>query len=332
MKELEIMGLRFATLVALLLAGGAAAAAAPPQFRVVQRLALDAGAVVESAALDVESRDLYLARGDKVVVVNADTGATVATIPVGGSVNNVVVAPDLHRAFATDGAGGRLAIIDGATHRVVRTVAVTRTPSALTYYRPLHRVFVGDATRRSLVAVDGDSGKAVGSLTIPDGVGQLAANSYGQVFVSSPTTNRVHYVDAAAVTDLGATEIATGRNCAGLALDLSARRFFSACANGHIAVVDTDVGMTIFDLAGPAAPASGAAFAFAPVADWRGGAFFLGEGGLSSVRMISPSKYAAGSTAPLPSGTRAFVIDTRTKRLLAVAPSASGWEIVALSN
>jgi len=321
-------------LVPLAAANGAAASGGA-SLRISQHMSLGAGAPVESAAIDSEAREVWLARGDSIDVVNADSGKTMGTLKVGGHISAIQTAPDLHAVLATDRVGGRLLVIDSAGRKLVRTLKVGKTPSTLAYYTPLKRAFVGDRQAGTLTAIDLDRGQAVGTLKLADGVGQLAANTYGQVFVASPESGKVHYIDAAKVADMGAAQAGTGDRCGGIAIDYWARRLFLSCANGRVAVIDTDVGMTIKDLPGAKVPTatSSTPFAFGPIDGWRGGAFFLGEDGtLSSVKMISPVKYATGPSLALPVGARSVVIDAKEKRLLSAAPGADGWELLVIAN
>jgi hypothetical protein len=302
------------------------AVAAPGQLKAIAHLALPAGAPVETASLDVQGRHLYLARGSAIEVVNPDSGAQERSIPLGGKPTLLLLSADARHLFAADRQQGRLFVLRPGSGEVAQTVAL-RTPSALAYDDELNRLYVADG-EHTVTSVDADSARVLGHLTLSDRVGQLAANGYGTLFASSPGTNRVHFIDTTTFKEVGAVTAHEGQDCSGMALDTIRRRIFAACANGRVAIIDTDLGMTTGNTPGPAGASCGE-FAFKPFAGWRDAAVFLSdEGGIGLIGVKGKQLIYSQGTAP--SHSRAVFLDPKVSRILVIAQHDGASELLAL--
>src|SRR5439155_501546 len=72
-------------------------------YHVIRRYALGGDGGWDYLTLDTASHRLYIARGTRVIVIDADSGSLVGEIPNTPGVHGVALVPELHRGFASAG-------------------------------------------------------------------------------------------------------------------------------------------------------------------------------------------------------------------------------------
>src|SRR5712691_12687124 len=98
-------------LVTTLAAGGAAGAHAQ-DYKVLQRATLGGEGGWDLLAVDAVGHRLYVARGTRVMVIDAETLKLVGEIPDTAGVHGVAVASDLGRGFTSNGRTSNSTIFD----------------------------------------------------------------------------------------------------------------------------------------------------------------------------------------------------------------------------
>jgi DNA-binding beta-propeller fold protein YncE len=291
---------------------------------------------IQGIAVDAEARKIYLARGAEIDILNADSGAVVGQIPVGGSISAITVVPDRKRGFAANSDANTISIFDTQSGTILKTVKLSgKAPSDITFDEGSKRIFVAIRDSGSVIVFDCDSSEIVGSVEFGGKTGSLAANGYGHLFVTAPGTNMIHVVDTNNLKALGDIPADAGKDCTGLALDPVGRRLFVSCADGRIDVIDADNGATFEELKGGFGPAVGL-FTFLPTGKdgWKGAAFFANaDGTLTAVKMNAFISYEVGATAKLSKGVQSIAFDLRSHHILVAAPAnANNWQVLVLSQ
>src|SRR3954469_9941180 len=95
-----------AALVLLAAGGDAAAPAAGPGYHVLKKISLPGEEGWDFLTVDLEARRLYVTRGRRVVVLDADKLEVVGEVADTPGVHGVAVVPKLHRGFTSNGADG----------------------------------------------------------------------------------------------------------------------------------------------------------------------------------------------------------------------------------
>jgi DNA-binding beta-propeller fold protein YncE len=327
----------FGVLATSLIVAVGPALAAEVDFKIIAHYKLEGPGKAVGLALDTEARRIYLAHGANVEILNADSGAPVGQIGTGAGASAVALIPDMKRGFVANSEAGTITVLDTESGKALKTIRSTgKAPGAVIYDDGSKRVFVSNHDSGSVTALDCDSGKVLGTVELAGKAGQLTANGYGRLFVAAPGTNLIHVIDTTTLKALGDMPAGTGQDCTGLALDPVGRRLFVACANGRVAVVDTDNGFTFEDLAGGRGPGAGV-FTFLPAGKggWKGAAFMVNaDGTLTAVKMNAYISYSVGASAKLPTGIQSIAFDSKTHNLLVPAPVAGGnrWELLVISQ
>src|SRR6476646_1181281 len=97
-----------------------AGAAGAADFAVLQRSALGGPGGCDYLSLDAPAHRLYIARSDRVLVVNTETDQLVATIPGMDGAHGIALAPNWDRGFVSNGRGNSVTQFSLATLKPVR--------------------------------------------------------------------------------------------------------------------------------------------------------------------------------------------------------------------
>jgi DNA-binding beta-propeller fold protein YncE len=316
-------------LLALFASVSLAQAADAGGYHILTRYKLAGRGKTASVRVDPEARRLYVAHGDRVEVLNVDTGAVIGTIPANES-NDIALAPEAKHGFISNGGSGAVTMFDPATLKVLKTIKLNaENPSAMEYDPEAKRVFV--VTRGGVSAIDPDSGELAGSVPLEGRLGGLVSNDYGRLYVASPDKNAIHVVDTGALKFLGDFPIGNGEGPISVALDASGRRLFVACSNGHLPIVDTDIGFTFQELSIAKDPVSDV-FTFNPQGKggWRGAVFVASaDGSLYLIKMNAFINYSNSGEVKLQPGITSVAFDSKTHRLFLPASSTTAEILVA---
>jgi DNA-binding beta-propeller fold protein YncE len=312
-----------AALLALLFFAATLVGAADNGYRVLARYKLAGRGKTGNVRVDPEARRLYVAHGDRVDVLNVDTGAQAGSIPASGS-SDVVLAPEAKHGFISNGASASLTMFDPATLKVLKQIKLNAdNPGALEYDPDAQRVFV--ATNGGVTAVDSDSGEVTGKVSLEGRLSSLVSNDYGRLYVAAQDKNVVHVVNIDDLKFLGDFPIGNGQGPSGLALDPSGRRLFVACSNGHLPIVDTDIGFTFQELEIGTGSVNDV-FTFNPQGKggWRGAVFAASsDGTLSLIKMNAFINYSHEGEVKIQPGIGALAFDPKTHHLFLPASNAA---------
>jgi YVTN family beta-propeller protein len=154
-----------------------------------------------AAALRPDGRVIYTVDevGEAIAVLDAETGARLARIRVGGRPTSVVFAPDGKRAYVTT-TPGAVEVLDAELHRAV-----------------------------SRIALGGGSAEALGAAIAPDGA---------WLFVSNGRAGTVSIVDLPEAREVDTVDDVGGRP-SGIALSSDGEKLYTANGpSGEVAVID----------------------------------------------------------------------------------------------
>src|SRR5262249_28305430 len=123
-------------------AGQAVLAADSPGYRVVRRLELGGEGGWDYLIVDAAARRVYVSRGTRVLILDADSGKQVGELPDTEGVHGIALAPDLNRGFTSNGRSSTITIFDLKTGKRMSDVKSTgENPDAILYDPASKRVF-----------------------------------------------------------------------------------------------------------------------------------------------------------------------------------------------
>lgn len=328
-----------AGICSLLLVSAAGFSASAQTYKAIAEYKLT-GTMAKGIAVDSDGRKLFIASGDSVAVLNADTGAPLGSIDGLKGAQEVLLipekkgdemAPSTH-GFASDTSGN---VVEFSVADMKRTAAIQMEAAGATTlcYDKFSMTVEAVSGGGSLATIDPATGKVVSSGKIATGAGQIACGTLGHVYVADTAANVVHVLNHDSLKSDGDLPMKSGHKPTGITLDTKGRRLFVSCDDGVIEIIDTDAGFTFIELKG----GKGAAhetFAWLPQGkgQWKAAAFIAQEDGtLSGVRMMAYINYIMGGQFKLGPGLGSIAYDDKTHHLYITAMH-SGSPVVVVAG
>jgi len=294
-----------------------ALAAAPPEvsgYKLVKKVEVGGDGGWDYLTLDAAARRLYVSRGTRVMVFDADSWASVGEIPDTAGVHGIAIAPELSRGFTSNGRSNSVTIFDTKTLKTISEVKVTgENPDAILYDPASKKVFAFNGRTANATVLDAATGEVAGTIAL-DGKPEFgAADGKGLSYVNIEDKNEIEVLDGARLTVVKKFPLAPCEEPSGLAIDAQHRRLFAGCHNKMMAVVDADSGKVVATVpigegvdANAYDPGTGLAFAS------------CGDGTLTTARADGSDKYAVAQTVATQQGARTMALDEKTHRIVLV--------------
>ena len=261
--------------------------------------------------VDPQTHRLYVPRSTHTMVIDPESGKTVADIPGQKRAHGVAIVPQTGRGFISDGGGdGAVMIFDLKTNAVLGTIAAQPDADGIIFDPASGRVLVVSGDKGVLMTLkpnlDPKTGKLDPLIELGGKPEFLAADGKGNVYINLVDKNEVVAVDLKARKVTARWSVAPGGAPVGMAMDTRKRLLFIGCRNPQkLIVMSADDGKILAALpigAGVDATKIDGGLAFASCAD----------GSLAVANETSPGKFEIVQTAKTPRGARTMGIDPMT--------------------
>ena len=263
---------------------------------------------------DPENHRLYVPRSTHTMVIDTESGKTIADMPGQKRNHGVALVPSAGRGFITDGGGdGAVVIFDLKTNQILGSLKAQPDADGIIYDQASGLVLFVSGDGGVLLSVKPDVDPKNGKIDPPIDLGGspefLASDGKGKVYVNLENKNQVAVVDIKARKVLAHWPVAPGGSPVGMSMDTKTRRLFIGCRNPQkLIVMSADDGKVLADLpisAGVDATKFGGNQAFASCRD--GKLFVAGE--------ISPGKFEIVQTVETPQGARTMDVDREAHKV-----------------
>ncbi|HEU6450973.1 MAG TPA: YncE family protein [Gemmatimonadaceae bacterium] len=288
-------------------------AAQTPTYHTVATYRLGGEGGWDYIALDTVHNRLFIARSDRIMVVDPDKGTLLAEIPGLDRAHGIAFSYATGHGFATSGADSTVTMFDLATLKVLGRTRVDADDDAILYDPASTHIFTMNGDAHTASVIDAASGKRIGTIALGGQPEFAVSDGAGKVYVNLEDRGAIVELDPRAMKVTRRWSIAPCESPTGLAMDAAHGRLFSVCRNRIMAISDVRAGK--LDTTVPIGsgvdgarfdPATGDAFAS------------NGEGTLTVVRESSPSEFRVAQTVPTISGGRTMELDPRNHRVYVV--------------
>jgi DNA-binding beta-propeller fold protein YncE len=310
-RQLPILCLAFGPALAL----AAEPAAGSGGHQVIARWTLPGVGGWDYLTMDSAKHRLFITRGDRVEVVDTQSGTLLGRIPNTAGVHGVALAPDIKRGYTSNGRSNTITEFNYETLEVLREVTVPgMNPDAILYEPVTHRLFTFNGRSKDATVLDAASLKVLATLPMPDKPEFSASDAKGQVYVNIESApGQLLAIDAKTLAVKATWPLPGCDEPTGLAIDARHERLFSVCKDHVMAVTNAANGNAVARVAigsGPDAVIYDEARKRVVVSN--------GEGTMSFVQAESPDKYSPVATLPTQGGARTMTFDPATGRLYTV--------------
>ncbi len=264
--------------------------------------------------VDPDSHHLYVTRSTHTLVIDSDTGKTLADISGQKRSHGVALVPEVGRGFISDGGGdGAIVIFDLKSNAVLGTIAALPDTDGIIYDKSSNLVLAVSGDKGALMSlapdVDPHTAKINPPIDLGGGPEFLAADGAGRVYVNLEDKDVVAVVDLKQRKVVSRWPVAPGGKPVGMAMDRQKRRLFIGCRNPQkMIVMNADDGKILADLpigSGVDATRFYNSQAFASCRD----------GKLNVIGETSPGKFVVVQTVQTPGGAKTMDISTSSHAL-----------------
>jgi len=286
----------------------------PSSYRITQRYALGGEGSWDYIVPDSPHHRLFIARQNRVMVVDEDTGKVLGEVTGIQGAHGTAVAESSGRGFATSGNDQSVVMFDLKTFKALGRIPAAEDADAILYDSPSNRVFTLNGDAHSSTAIDPKQGKAIANLPLGGKPEYGASAGDGKVYANLTDTSEVVEIDANAAAVLRRWSTAPCKQPVSMAIDTAHHRLFSGCRSGVLAISDYQAGKVVatvpigtgVDGAG-FDPASGDAFAS------------NADGTLTVIHQDTPDSYRVIQTVETPQASRNMGLDPTNHRIFVAA-------------
>jgi YVTN family beta-propeller protein len=232
------------TLLSTLLLVPAHAAPAPP-FGILNTWKLGGDGSWDYLKVDESSHLLYIARLNRIMVVDTQTGKLVTEISGLQRTHGVALDDKGKIGYISDGGAGSVLAFDRSTFKIIATIPAGKNPDAVLFEPTQRRVFAFNGASKDVTVIDAGSNKVIATIPMPGKPEFSATDGGGNVFVNIEDTNQLLHIDAATLKVAAAWSLAPCKAPSGLAIDVEHHRLFSVCDNAKMTIVDSQSGKLV---------------------------------------------------------------------------------------
>ncbi len=290
-----------------------------PQYRLARKVVLGGDGGWDYFTADPVTHRIFIGRGSYVMVLSPD-GSVVGNIDVGKSneAHAVEFAPDLHRAFTSNGGGGSVTIFDPDSLKVLGEIKVPgRDTDGILYEPATKRVFTFNGGKaHDATAIDAEKGVVVGTIPLGGKPETAQTDGKGHIYVNVEDKSELSELDAEALKITNTWPLDPCKNPSGQAIDLTHSLLVVGCHNGLMEFWDyqrakvagtVPIGLGVdanrFD--------PGTGLAFASCGD--------GNGTITVAHEDSPGNFRVVQTITTMKGARTMALDTGNHNVYTVS-------------
>jgi DNA-binding beta-propeller fold protein YncE len=266
--------------------------------------------------VDADTHRVYVAHGDRVSVVDGQSGALLGQIDgFPGGTHGIAVVKALGRGYTDDGDGGEAASFDLKTFKVIKRTKAAEDADAVTFDPVSGHVFVINGHPGLVTVIDPKRDAAVANVQTGDELEFAVAGDDGKLYINGASKKEILRLDTKTNRIDARWPIPNCDDPHGLAIDTASRRLFTTCLNAVAVILNIDSGAEVATL--PIGKGSDAA-AFDP----KRKLMFSSngrDGTLSVIQEKDPQTFVSIGTVKTAMTARTMGIDPTTGRIYLVA-------------
>ena len=282
-------------------------------YHVAKTFTLGADGGWDYIALDTVGHRLFVARQNRVMVIDPESGKLLAEIPGLNRAHGVAFSYGTGKGFATSGGDSSVVVFDLKSLQVLgRTIAAVDA-DAVIFDPATKRVFTFNGDANSSSVIDAASGQRIGNIALGGAPEFGVSSGDGKLYVNLEDSSMVDEIDPVAMKVTRRWSLAPCQSPSGLAIDRAHHLLFSGCRNQVMAISDATTGKVVATVPiGQGVDAcrfdAGTQLAFAS----------NGDGTLTVVHEDSPTKFTVVGNVQTKRGARTMEVDEKTHRVFTV--------------
>jgi outer membrane protein assembly factor BamB len=263
---------------------------------------------------DPPNHRLFIARQNRVMVVDEDSGTLVGEITGIQGAHGTAVADGTGHGFATSGNDQSVVMFDLKTFKVLGRIPAAEDADAIIYDSASKRVFTFNGDAHSSTVIDPRAGTLITNIPLGGKPEYGASAGDGKVYANLTDTSEVVEIDAKTAAVARRWSTAPCKQPVAMAIDTAHHRLFSGCRSGAMAVSNYQAGKVVATVP-IGTGVDGAGFDAA-----SGNAFASNaDGTLTVIHQESPDQYHVTENVQTPQGARNMGLDPTNHRVFIVS-------------
>jgi DNA-binding beta-propeller fold protein YncE len=279
-------------------------------YRITHTYALGGDGSWDYVVPDPPNHRLFIARQNRVMVVDEDSGTLLGEITGIQGAHGTAVAQATGHGFATSGNDQSVLMFDLKTFKVLGRIPAAEDADAIIYDNTSNRVFTFNGDAHSSTVIDPRAGTRITNIPLGGKPEYGASAGDGKVYANLTDTSEVVEIDAKTATVTRRWSTAPCKQPVAMAIDTVHHRLFSGCRSGVMAISDYQAGKVVAT-APIGTGVDGAGFDAA-----SGNAFASNaDGTLTVIHQDAPDQYHILGNVQTPQGSRNMGLDPTNHRV-----------------
>jgi len=304
-------GLRLLVVAAgamLLCGAGFAQMHKTPKFHVEKTWRIGGNGGWDYLTADPGAHRLYIARGNRVQVIDTDTGKLLGEMGGMGGTHGIVLDTNGRIGYVSDGGDNVVRAFDRTTLKVTASIPAGKNPDGIVFDPATSRVFAFNGRSNSATVIDTATNRVLRTIPLPGKPEFPVSDGQGNIYDNIESKSEIVRIDAHSFKVTATWPLAPCQSPSGLAIDRAHHRLFSVCHNKVMAVVNTNTGHVVATVPignGPDASRydSQRRLVFSSNGE---------DGTLTVVKEYSANRYTPVQTLTTEKGARTMAIDPST--------------------
>jgi DNA-binding beta-propeller fold protein YncE len=227
----------------------ASPALAAPAYTLTKTVPLGAPDRWDYVVFDAPTHRVYVAHGDKLSVLDAQSGAIVGNAEgVSGGTHGIGISAATGQGFTDDGRNGLAIAFDLTTLHVTNSIPADKDADAITVDNLTGHIFVIEGDPGAITVVDPKTDAVAATIKVGEKMEYATSDDSGFVYVAGVEKNDLLKIDARTNAVVARWPTPDCARPHGLAIDKIGRRLFMGCVNSRMMVVDADDGRVVAKL------------------------------------------------------------------------------------
>ena len=261
---------------------------------------------------DNDDRQLYIPRGNQVLVFDLDTLKSTGSI-TNARAHGVAVDPKSGHGFCSS---SPVVMWDTKTLQTIKTIDVQGRPDGILFEPLTERIYVLSHSSPNVTVIDGKDGSIAGTIDLGGGPEQAASDGNGHVYIDIEDGDNIAVVDANSLKVTAHYDLAgKGGGPGGLGLDAKNHILFAMCHEPQTCVVlNADTGKILTTL--PIGRGTdGGGFNSATMEAFSS----QGDGTLTIIKEKSPTEFEVEQNVTTKARAKTCTLDTKNNHIIVIA-------------
>jgi DNA-binding beta-propeller fold protein YncE len=264
--------------------------------------------------VDSASNKLYVSHGTQVNVLNKVTGDSIGVISSKKDVHGIALVHALGKGYISNGGANSVEVFDLKTLKILGQVPAGEFSDGIFFDDYSKMVISCNGKGKNITVIDPKTDKAVATVPLGGWPETAVSDGAGKIYVNNAEKAEVDVIDIKTYKVIHRWPNAPAKGAAGLAIDRKNMLLFAGCDGNTLIVINARTGKILTQL---------------PIGDGSDAVGFdkklkmiyssNGEGTLTVIREITPTKFAVVQTLKTKKGARTLAVDQVTHMLYSAA-------------